>query len=237
MLFRSDRNPGAPWWQIAFWDFLGKPACWLVSTLLYHARWWGVQHVPRRGGVLLICNHQSYLDLPLIGIGLEHRHFHSMAASWLFQHPIFRRLIATLNAFPVEQGKGDVRAVRRAIELLKREQLVLIFPEGSRSRDGSVLEFETGLMLLIRRARPTVVCAGLDGPFEVWPRDRKRPRLTGRMGIAFDQPIEAETLLAMSPEDASRMLHDRVVAMREDVRRRHARAAGMSLDAAPFAQP
>lgn len=214
------RNPGAPLRRILWWDGFCKPLSWTALATLYGHRWWGVDRIPPRGPVLLICNHQSYLDLPVLGCGIHHRHFHSMARSTLFKNPLFDRLIRSLNAFPVEQGKGDIKSVRAAIERLNAGHLVLVFPEGGRTPDGRLQPFNPGTMLLIRRARPAIVPMAVDGVFDIWKIGQPLPRLRGRTGASYGDPIAAQTLLDMKPDDALALLQRRVETLRLDTRRR-----------------
>jgi len=212
------RNPDAPLWQLLWWEVICQPASWLAMFLLYRIRWWGVNNIPRGGPVLLLCNHQSYLDLVTLGIGLHHRHFHSMARATLFRHPAFAWHIRSLNAFPVEQGKGDVKSVRTAIERLKQGNLVLIFPEGARTRDGRLGAFSPGVMLLIKRAKPTIVPMAVDGVFDIWPIGQSKPKLRGRVGAMYGRAIPADDLLAMNTDEAMSMLQQRIESLRLEVR-------------------
>lgn len=212
------RNPGVPLWRPLWWDGFCQPLSMAALSLLYGHRWWGVNNIPAEGPTLLLCNHQSYLDLPVLGAGIYHRHFHSMARWTLFENPVFGWLIRSLNAFPVEQGKGDVKSVRTAIDRLNQGHLVLIFPEGGRTRDGQLQPFSPGMMLLIRRAKPTVVPMAVDGVADIWPMGRKLPSLRGRTGAMYGQPIAAETLCAMKPDEAVELLRRRIETLRLDVR-------------------
>lgn len=211
------RNPDASIVRIAWWAWFCRIVSWLPFALLYRHRWWGARHVPDRGPVLLLCNHQSYLDLVALGLGLSHRHFHSMARASLFRHPSFSWLIRSLNAFPVEQGKGDIKALRRAIELLRNGNLVLVFPEGSRSEDGQVGPFQEGVMLLIRRTRPTVVPMAVAGTYDIWSLHRKWPRLTGRTAAQYGKPIEAKTLLDMPADQAIALLRRQIIDLHDQL--------------------
>lgn len=219
------RNPGTAVWQVWWWMGVLQPLMWLALRVFWGFRCWGARRIPATGPTLLICNHQSYLDLGVLGAGIWHRHFHSMARSTLFKPGFFGWLIRSLNAFPVEQGKGDIKALRTAIRLLNEGHLVLVFPEGSRSRDGRLQPFAEGLMLLIRRAKPRVVPMAVDGVFDVWPMGRKLPRLHGRVGAAYGEAIEAEQLLAMPPDKAVTLLAQRVDQIRLDVRAKLRRAS------------
>jgi 1-acyl-sn-glycerol-3-phosphate acyltransferase len=193
---------------------------WLYYKFFYNAQSWDSHKIPATGGVLLICNHQSYLDLPLLGIGISHRHFYSFARATLFSHPIFSAYIRSLNAFPVDQHNQDIKGLRIAIDALKREQMLLIFPEGRRTSDGALHDFQDGVRLLIRRAKPVVVPAALEGPFDIWPITEKWPKAYGHMGVMFGDPIEADFLLAMDPQEASAHLQRRVEILRLKIRAR-----------------
>lgn len=185
-------------------------------AVAWRFRWWGAPNVPQTGGVLLICNHQSYLDLIALGVALPRRQFHSMARATLFNNPVFAALIRSLNAFPVDRG-GSMKAMRTAIERLQQGQVVLIFPEGSRTSDGQLSRFAKGISLVIRRARPTIVPAAVDGLYDIWPIHACCPG-RGRAGVKFGEPIEPDTLLEMGDEAATAELFGRIDQLRLDVR-------------------
>lgn len=214
------KNPGATLGHILWWDLVCHPIAWLIVFVLYRHRWWNIHNIPAEGPTLLVCNHQSYLDLPVLGVGIYHRHFHPMARKTLFRNPVFGRLIRSLNAFEVDQESADIRSVRTAIDKLKAGHLVLLFPEGARTEDGRMGPFNPGLMLLIRRARPTVVPMAVDGVYDAWPINRKWPRLSGATGAEYGEPIPAKDLIAMPPEEARKLLRHRVETLRLSVRQR-----------------
>jgi 1-acyl-sn-glycerol-3-phosphate acyltransferase len=213
-------NPGVARWRVLFWELLVRPMSWLMLFLLYRHRVWGMRNVPDRGPVLLLSNHQSYLDLNAIGVSLDRRHFHSMARWTLFEHAWFAWLIRALNAFPVQQGKSDIKSIRKALELLNKGHLLLIFPEGSRTDDGMVHAFNPGLMLLIRRAKPTVVPMAVEGVHDAWAIHQSHPRLRGQIGALFGEPITSQQLLAMGSEAAILHLQQTIDDLRLDLRGR-----------------
>ncbi len=88
------------------------------TTLLFDLKTYGCENVPKNGGVLLVANHQSYLDPVLVAVHL-YRPVSFLAKSELFEHRFFARLIRTLHAFPVRQGQGDIGAVKEVIRRLK----------------------------------------------------------------------------------------------------------------------
>lgn len=216
-------NPGATLRHIAWWKLL-RFLTWLYVKLFYRHRTTHADRIPAAGGVLLISNHQSFLDLIVVGVGIHHRHFHSMARKTLFDSRAMAWLIRSLNGFAVDQSKGDLGAMRTAIAKLKEGHLLLVFPEGSRTPDGAVAPFRAGIMTIIKRARPMVVPAAVEGVYDVWPIGAKRPRLHGRTAATYGEPIAADELLAMDPRDALELLRSRVDELRaglhDEMRRR-----------------
>ena len=211
------RNPGHSMWRILLWSVI-RATLWVVQLTVWQHRWWGSHRVPARGPVVLVSNHQSYLDLSIIAMGLPDRHFHPMAEAYLFENRWFAWLIRSLNAFRVEQGKGDIAAIRTAIARLNEGHVLTVFAEGRRTSDGAVDVFHPGIMTVVKRARPTVVPVAIEGAFDVWPRSRKLPRLQGTTALKFGKAIDPETLLAMEPKAAMGLLRDRVDAMRLELR-------------------
>ncbi len=150
-------------------------------------RAFGTENVPRRGGVLLASNHQSYLDPALVAACLR-REMHFMARSSLFRNPAFRALIVGCNAFPIERDKADVKGVKEAITRLEAGNILLVFPEGTRTRNGSVGRMKPGIGALAERASVPIVPVLIDGAHEAWPKGALLPR-PGRVRIVFGPPI------------------------------------------------
>ncbi len=203
-----------------FWQVM-HALCFAYFVPAYRFRAWGAQHVPMTGPTLLVSNHQSYFDPIIVGLPLARRRFYALARKTLWDQKAVGWLITQLGALPVDQeNPGDLKAMRACIDVLKRDQMLLIYPEGARSLSGQVEAFQPGTMLLIKRARPTVVPVGIAGADGVWERGRKLPAATGRLGVSFGEPIPASTLLAMSAQDAVGMLRERVVGLVDQTRSR-----------------
>jgi 1-acyl-sn-glycerol-3-phosphate acyltransferase len=168
------------------YNFCRAVARWL-GTMFQDLKVYGQSNVPLSGGVLLVSNHQSYVDPAFIACKLP-RALTFLAKSELFEPPVFGWGIRQCNAFPVRQGKGDREAVNAAIQLLRAGRAMLIFPEGSRCSDGEIAAMESGASLLVRRAKVPVVPVAIEGAFHVWPNYKPLPR-TGRVRIKFGQPI------------------------------------------------
>jgi len=183
----------------------------LLSSLLFGYRTRGAHHVPRDGAALLVANHQSFLDPPLIGIGIPGRPIHFVARMSLFRFKPFGSLIAALNAEPIRQNEPDTVAIRRTIEKLRAGACVMVFPEGTRSATGQMDAFKRGTAVLIRKARCPVIPVAIDGAFECWPRWRKLPRLFGPgVLVCYGKPIPAQAFDGAPPDEALAMIEQRV---------------------------
>src|SRR5437764_5019815 len=111
----DQRDPSEPtfFWRIC--RMIARP----VMTLMFELKVYGRHHIPRRGGCLIVANHQSYLDPVLIGVLLP-RPMAYLAKSELFKHKYFAWLIRSLHAFPIRQGRGDVGAMKELIIGLRK---------------------------------------------------------------------------------------------------------------------
>jgi 1-acyl-sn-glycerol-3-phosphate acyltransferase len=133
---------------------------------------YGIRNVPRTGGVLLVSNHQSLLDPPLLGVRLF-RPMSYMAKSELFRNKAFAWLIRSLGAFPVKQGAGDVGAIKETVNRLQQGRMLNIFPEGARTLTGEVGPMQPGVALVVRRAGVPIVPVAIDGSYQAWPKGRR----------------------------------------------------------------
>jgi 1-acyl-sn-glycerol-3-phosphate acyltransferase len=147
--------------------------CRVFTSVYFDLKVWGIEHVPRTGGVLLVSNHQSFLDPILLGVRLP-RSLSYMARSELFEiTPVFTWLIRSLGAFPVRQTGSAAGAIKEAVERLQEGRALNIYPEGSRTETGEIGPMEKGVALVIRKAKVPVVPVAIDGSFEAWRKGTK----------------------------------------------------------------
>ena len=175
-----------------WWYCLCQAAIRMGGSFFWQVRTVGLENVPLRGGALLAANHQSYLDPPLIGAYLP-REMHFMARRTLFRNPLFGAIIGRLNAFAIERDTADVKGVKNAIERLQRGNLLLVFPEGTRTRDGTVGRMKAGIGILAERAAVPIVPVLIVGARDVWPKGAVFPRL-GRISIVYGRPMAPEQI-------------------------------------------
>lgn len=189
-----------------------------VLKIFFRLKRIGIERLPRTGPVLLVANHQSYLDPPMIGVSVP-RQFHPIGRAGLFVSPVFAWLLRMLNTMPIrEDGRGDADAMKRALAILEQGEVVLIFPEGSRSANGEIGEFKRGASLLLKRSGCPVVPVAIEGAFDAWPRSRKFPILFRCVRVRFGDPIPHDELLADGAEAALERLRMEVIRLRDELR-------------------
>lgn len=205
--------------SLVYWFFWF--VCLLVLTLVYRLRRFGMERMPRSGAVLVVANHQSHLDPPVVGMLATRRQMHFVARMGLFKFKPFGRLIAALNSVPIREEEGDIAAIREVLARLAQGHAVLIFPEGSRSPDGALHGFKGGAALLLKRSKCPVLPVAVEGAFDAFPRHRKFPRLLGqRVAVMAGDPIPHDELLKDGPGAGLERLRREIDAMRLELRSR-----------------
>jgi 1-acyl-sn-glycerol-3-phosphate acyltransferase len=134
----------------------------------------GRQNMPRTGPVLVIANHQSYLDPLLVGLASP-RHLSFLAKKSLFDYGLFSFLIRCLHAVPIDQEGVGKEGLKTILQQLHQGRAVLVFPEGSRTDDGKLLALRPGIQLLLKRVDAPVVPIGIAGAWDAWPRHQLVP--------------------------------------------------------------
>ena len=151
----------------------------------------GVHHIPREGGVLFVSNHVSFLDPVIVGSAAS-REIHFMARSNAFDIPGLGKLISLYNAYPVNRGAPDLGALRKTISLLQNGNAVLMFPEGTRSVDGTLGKAHDGACFIADRAGVPTIPVFHGGAERVLPRNSKRLR-RAKLTVRFGEPLELIT--------------------------------------------
>ncbi|MCK4998705.1 MAG: 1-acyl-sn-glycerol-3-phosphate acyltransferase [Anaerohalosphaera sp.] len=188
----------------------------ICSFTLYRMRVFGSENVPKDGPLLLLSNHQSFLD-PLFCQVTQKHTLHFLARDTLFRNKFFGSLIRTLKAKPIKRGKTDMAAMRTTIETLKQGKAVCLFPEGTRTLDGRIQEIKPGLSLLSRRSGAVAMPVVIDGAFECWPKERKYPKI-GKVGIIFGKPFTADEIKSLGDKKFAAMFTARLREMQCELR-------------------
>ena len=184
----------------------------VLTTFLFDLKIDGLENIPVSGGVLIVSNHQSYLDPVLLAVRLN-RPLNYIAKSELFKNRYGAWFLrSVLNAFPVRQGTNDVGAVRETIRRLHDGHALNIFPEGGRTEDGEIAKLQKGVALIVRRANVPIVPAVIVGSFRAWPIGRRVWHVSPiqiRYGTAMDLAgLERDEILATIDRTLREMFDD-----------------------------
>lgn len=189
-----------------------RPLVRAVSRLYFGLELRGVEHIPRRGPLVVVPNHQTFADPVLVTIPIRRRVYY-MAWRRLFQIPLLGRFIRLLRAFPVDLDARDPGAVREARRrLVDEDAVVMIFPEGGRSKDGTLGRFHMGAFRLAASLGVPALPVTISGGHDSWPPGRRLPR-RGRITITYHPPLSIDA--GADPRAAARDLAERARAVIE----------------------
>ncbi len=181
--------------------------CRLFGVILFRIRVKGREN-QGDGGALICSNHQSFFDPVLIGLAFEQR-MNYLARKPLFKFFLFRWLIEYLDAILIDRDGMGLQGIKETLRRLKRSEMVLIFPEGTRTRDGQVAHLKPGFVTLARRGKQPLVPVGLDGAYDAWPRNSKLPQLS-IIHICIGEPITTEQIEQWSDDEIVAELESRI---------------------------
>jgi 1-acyl-sn-glycerol-3-phosphate acyltransferase len=182
----------------------------------------GRENWPAGGGALVCANHQSYLDPPLVGLTCPRRLTY-LGRTTLFQNRFLAPIITFLDTIPIDREGGGLGGLKETLRRLKGGDMVLIFPEGTRTRDGELQPLKPGFCAVARRSKVPLIPVALDGAFDVWPRRSPLPR-GGRLAVVIGRPITAAEVARLSDQELVAELGRRIqVCFREAKRLRGGR--------------
>ena len=164
-----------------------KPIVVVIMKLLFRLEARGTEHVPATGPFLIVANHSSFLDPPLVG-GMTPRRLTFLAKAELFRVPVFGALIRRLGSQPLRRDGGDVAALRTAQRVLQDGGALLVFPEGTRGDEGVLRPAKPGAALLAMQTGVPVVPAYVRGSGRAWPRGQRLPR-PAKVVVTFGPPL------------------------------------------------
>lgn len=199
------------------WYYLGRFAIRVAARIFFGIRYTGVENIPQAGTVLLVANHQSHLDPPLIGAGIP-RTASYLARSTLFRPRPFARLLRSFGAIPLDLAR-PLGGLKEALRRLQAGDAVLVFPEGTRSPDGEIHPFQKGFRMLAVRSQAMIVPVAIEGSFLAWPRWRRLPR-PGRVQVHFGPPLFPQDYLGLPEESFLQEVQARVENCQAEIRSR-----------------
>ncbi len=169
----------------------------------------GLEHFPAEGAVIIVPNHVSNWDPILIGLALN-RPIHFMGKAELFNYKILGKLLEKVYVFPIKRGSGDRQAIRHALQVLEEGNVLGIFPEGTRNRNGQGMQVQTGTAMIALKSMATVLPIACIGTRRNLPLGWFRP-LVVRIGepIALEE-YRDKKINSAQLEDLSSKIVDRI---------------------------
>jgi long-chain acyl-CoA synthetase len=211
---------------------IAGPVLWMLLRLLRlvmpRMTVAGTERLPTAGPCILAPNHQGFLDPFLVCSGLPYSVFKQLffvGAAEYFTTPLMRWVARQANCVPVDPDANLVPAMRAGAFGLAHGKILILFPEGERSIDGTVKRFKKGAPILSRYLHAPVVPVAIRGAFELWPRQRGinwsvlMPWSGHRIFIEFGEPLQFDP--AVGTAEAAERLRDRVEAIWQRLPRPH----------------
>jgi len=159
----------------------------------------GLENVPRQGPLVVCANHFATLDPPMVPAFLPRADTWNMAKSEYFRKPLMRWIFTRYHAFPVVRHSADRAALRRAFDLLKAGEVLIIYPEGTRVESGELATPEPGAGFIAQKAGCPVLPVALTGTRECLPKGARWPRGAGHAAVRRAVPA--------APAQAERRAH------------------------------
>ena len=198
-----------------------KPIAVGLMKALFRLEANGREHVPAEGPLLIVANHSSVLDPPLVG-GAAPRQLTFLAKAELFKVPGFGALIRRLGAQPLRREGADPSALRAAQRVLQQGGALLVFPEGTRGDEGRLRPPKPGAALLAMQTGVPVVPAYISGSGRAWPRGRRLPR-PAKVRVTFGAPLTFPKAAGSDRKSQYEAVSERmmaaIAALRDDVAR------------------
>lgn len=161
----------------------------MFFRIFYFTRVEGLENIPKEGGVILVPNHVSFYDPPLVG-SYSTRMCRYLARETLFTVPIFGRIIYICGALPIKRESADKAAITQSIKLLKTGETIIVFPEGTRTKDGKLGELKSGAISLAMHTHAAIVPVTIHNGYKAFSRYRKFPRFFVPMRLKFYKPFK-----------------------------------------------
>lgn len=199
------------------WYGLTRYLLWLFGLIFFRVRCHHRERIPATGGFLLLSNHQSFLDPPLCGMVVPRR-INYLARETLFKNPLFGFLIRSFDAIPIDREGLGIGGLKETLRRLKRGEIVLLFPEGTRSPDGEIQPLKPGFSALVDRGGVPIVPMAIDGAHEAFPRKAKLPR-PAVIHLVIGEPIACDDARKLDDRELVALVECRLRELHAEARR------------------
>ncbi len=182
----------------------------VFMKVLYRFEITGKRNIPKTGPVIIAPNHMSYLDPIMVALVSGQRPLNSMGKASLLKIPVFGRFLRAVNTFPVNRGIVDKGAIVQSLKLLSNGEVLLIFPEGTRHRDGKLGKPFPGVSSIALKTGASIVPVGIIGTDKVLPNGSKLPRFP-KLKAVIGEPIQVEKVATADRKEREAELTSRLM--------------------------
>lgn len=155
---------------------LVRALCWVILKIFWRMEIRGIENLPENGGLIITSNHVSYLD-PAVLVASLNRKIYFITKKEVFTNAFVSFILKNLNAFSVDRKNVDMLAFKKAINILREEKVLGIFPEGTRSSNGELQELKLGAIKIAMKTGVPILPVGISGTHKIYPRGIKFPIL------------------------------------------------------------
>ena len=156
--------------------YIVKAICWLILKIFWRMEIIGIENLPESGGLIIASNHVSYLDPAVLAASLNKK-IYFLTKKEIFKNTFISFILKNLNAFSVDRENVDILAFKKAINILREEKVLGIFPEGRRSSNGELQELKLGTIKIAMKTGVPILPVGIIGTHKIYPRGIKFPIL------------------------------------------------------------
>lgn len=200
-------------------DRLAQAVVWFGGKFVLH-NWFdlqveGLEHLPANQPVMLAANHSSHLDGPAViaAVNRKMNQVYSLAAKdYFFDHSLKGQICQRiLNMVPFQRGGQSLDSLKLCQELIAQNKIILLFPEGTRSKTGDLQPFKLGTGFLAMQLNVSVIPTYIEGSFQAFPKGARFPR-RHPIRVRFGPPIAIADYQARQQDVSSRQLCREIVA-------------------------
>jgi 1-acyl-sn-glycerol-3-phosphate acyltransferase len=153
-----------------------RAIAWIILKIFWRMEIRGIENLPESGGLIITSNHVSYLD-PAVLVASLNRKIYFIAKKEVFKNTFISFLLKNMNAFSVDRDNVDMFAFKKAMNILREEKVLGIFPEGTRSSNGELQELKMGALKIAMKTGVPILPVGINGTNKIYPRGIKFPIL------------------------------------------------------------
>ncbi len=162
---------------------------------------------------MLLATHQSLMDPVLIGM-VPNRRLNFLARKTLFKNSLFGFMIRLLDAIEIDRERGGLAGLREMLSRLQKGEMVLLFPEGTRSSDGEIGNLKPGFIPVARRSQVPLFPIAIVGAYDCLPKGAKIPTRQP-IAVVFGEPIPSSVYMPMSDAEILEALAKRLKQLHE----------------------